>query len=342
MNAATTKPLSNIAGWVLVIVDALKKQGIDAAPLLEKAGISKEDLSSPNNRIPIKNVNLLWQEVITATDDDSFALNLPRRVKPQALHGLAYAATSSMNVRDLMARTARFSRVASTVAQIYFEEDEEHFILFVDTSKASEQPAKENLDAFMALISGNLRYLINDPLTIPVKLKLKRKAPNSTSTFERVYRCPIEFEADVNAIYYNKKVLELNNPYGNRSVAEQNDKVITDYLSSFDETTLSQKVQNILAHRLSSGVPSQDQVASEFNLSLRTFQRRLKKEGTTFKEIVDAVRFGLAKEYLNTGKYGVTEIGYLLGFNDSSYFTRAFKRWSGTPPSDYIKQNHPK
>jgi AraC-like DNA-binding protein len=78
-----------------------------------------------------------------------------------------------------------------------------------------------------------------------------------------------------------------------------------------------------------------DDVAANFNLSSRTLQRKLREEGSSFKEIVDKVRKELALQYLKDKNNQIKDVAYSLGYNESSAFVRAFKRWTGTTPSLY-------
>jgi AraC-like DNA-binding protein len=55
----------------------------------------------------------------------------------------------------------------------------------------------------------------------------------------------------------------------------------------------------------------------------------------TWRELVDRTRYELAVSYLERRRYSLAEITYMLGFNDSSSFSRAFKRWSGKAPGEY-------
>jgi AraC-like DNA-binding protein len=61
----------------------------------------------------------------------------------------------------------------------------------------------------------------------------------------------------------------------------------------------------------------------------------LSEHGTTFFDLVDALRESLAREYVQDPKLGLGEIAYLLGYSDLSAFGRSFKRWTGKTPGDY-------
>ena len=74
-------------------------------------------------------------------------------------------------------------------------------------------------------------------------------------------------------------------------------------------------------------------MARELGLSDRTLQRRVDDDGTTFRKLLLEARQELAREYLNRPDIGVAEVAYLLGFEDSNSFYRAFRRWEGTTPA---------
>ncbi len=74
-------------------------------------------------------------------------------------------------------------------------------------------------------------------------------------------------------------------------------------------------------------------------MSNRTLRRRLREEATSYREVLDEVRTGLACHYLEKEKRGIDEVASLLGFSDPSAFTKAFRRWTGRTPADFVRVN---
>jgi AraC-like DNA-binding protein len=70
-----------------------------------------------------------------------------------------------------------------------------------------------------------------------------------------------------------------------------------------------------------------------YALSVRTLSRRLADEGTTYAEVVDQLRRSLALQYMKDPGMSLSQIAWLLGYEGSTSFNHAFKRWTGRSPS---------
>jgi AraC-like DNA-binding protein len=94
----------------------------------------------------------------------------------------------------------------------------------------------------------------------------------------------------------------------------------------------SQEVEELLLEFLPSGRTAMGDVARELGIGRRTLQRRLASEGTSWQELLNGTRERLARYYVESTELSPTEVGFLLGFEDSGSLFRAFQRWTGTTP----------
>lgn len=83
--------------------------------------------------------------------------------------------------------------------------------------------------------------------------------------------------------------------------------------------------------------PDIDSLAEKLHMSTRTLRRRLKAEGSSYRQLLEEIRFELAREYLKETELPLDEISFLLGYTEPGTFSHAFRRWSGQPPSVYRK-----
>ena len=73
------------------------------------------------------------------------------------------------------------------------------------------------------------------------------------------------------------------------------------------------------------------------NIHVRTIQRRLDKEGVTYKKLIEDIVLEQTLELLKYSDLSITSIGSKMGYSDSSHFTRAFKRQMNMTPRQYRK-----
>ena len=102
--------------------------------------------------------------------------------------------------------------------------------------------------------------------------------------------------------------------------------------------SLASRVRELLSARIRQGEPEQAAIAQALAMSERTLQRRLQDEGVTFAVLLDDVRADLGRMYLADPKLAIFEVAFLLGYSEPSAFNRAFRRWTGTSPSDFRRQ----
>jgi len=79
-------------------------------------------------------------------------------------------------------------------------------------------------------------------------------------------------------------------------------------------------------------------VANQFGMSMRTFNRRFKTAtGSTPLEYLQKIRIGTAKDLLQESNLNIAEISAKVGFNDPGYFASLFKRRVSLAPREYRK-----
>jgi AraC-like DNA-binding protein len=76
------------------------------------------------------------------------------------------------------------------------------------------------------------------------------------------------------------------------------------------------------------------EIARMLGMSQRSLARRLSSEGLNFSELLDNLRADLADRYLAEESLSITQIAWLLGYQEVSALTHAFRRWTGTTPRE--------
>lgn len=81
-----------------------------------------------------------------------------------------------------------------------------------------------------------------------------------------------------------------------------------------------------------------EEIAETIQVNPTLLSRKFKEETKmNVIEYIHDLRIENAKLYLSKGNYSITEIAFMVGFNDANYFSRVFKKVTSLTPSQYIK-----
>jgi len=329
---------TTIGAAASLIGSTLRDYGISVEDVFRDAGLAHETVASPEVRYPFAKMQHMWRLAVERTGDPCFGLAVAEHIKPQAFHGLGFVWFSSDTLFDALARLVKYQRMISTVADITLEETEGSVRLNVEVRRSPVDIEYEAIDAAVGVFV-NLCRLATYKTFNPVRLSLKRPRPGCADRFEALFQSPVEFGAESNVLYLDPVLLREPLPGANSELARANDQVVIDYLGRFDRENLSMQVRSRLIELLPGGQPTQKDIASSLNLSVRNLQRRLRAEGISFKLLLDETRKDLATQYIRDSHRRIGEITYLLGFSEPSNFTRAFRRWTGASPNEFRQRN---
>ena len=154
--------------------------------------------------------------------------------------------------------------------------------------------------------------------------------------YRDIFGPSVRFNASEASLALPRNILEQPISSENIDILVANEPTLESLVRSIRQDNLSARLSLAILDRLPSGqILTQDEAASSQNMSLRTLQRRLEEEGLSFRVLVDQTRANRAESLLADDRYALSEIAYQCGFSEQASFSRAFKRWFGTTPSQY-------
>jgi AraC-like DNA-binding protein len=121
-------------------------------------------------------------------------------------------------------------------------------------------------------------------------------------------------------------------PYLNRLLVANCEEALSRRLTK--QGSFRVAVENAIVPLLPHGKVHAAEIARKLGLSQRTSARRLSSEGLSFSQVLEDLRSDLAKQYLSDQSLSVSRIAWLLGYQEVSAFTHAFKRWTGKTPRE--------
>jgi len=104
--------------------------------------------------------------------------------------------------------------------------------------------------------------------------------------------------------------------------------------------TFLEQIRCHIGNYLGQGDLTVEKVAKKMGMSERTLKRRLKNVGQSYRHILDDVRRIKALQLAQNPTQNVTSIAYGVGFSNTTILARAFRRWTGVTPTEYLRRIH--
>jgi AraC-like DNA-binding protein len=160
--------------------------------------------------------------------------------------------------------------------------------------------------------------------------------PRSTAPYRRALPARIEFNAEFTGMRFSSALLQQKIPGADR----HRFRLFEGQIAATGRNSLLNDVRRALRLQMIHGGAANDRVAQTLEMHRRTLHRRLRESGTTFRQVLDEVRYDTARHFLHTTDMPLMEITISLGYSDVTAFTRAFRRWSGVAPG-HLRDGRP-
>ncbi len=328
---------SGLSGWALAIARTLDSEGVPYEPIFMKLGMDLAFLMDGNNRYWQNSISQLWGIAVDETRDPYFGLRLSEHIRPSTFHIVGYAMSCSATLGTALLRFARYAKLISDSATIGLATGDDHWRLDFKFD-TGVQLLSQNIDAVVAGVLRFSRWIGGADL-VPVAVRFRHPLPEGAESqeYEKLFRCPVYFDQPEDSITFHAGDMDRGILSASEHVACVLDDMAARQLAELSGR-FSAQVRKCLADQFSLGQISKQRTASLMHMTERTLLRRLRDEGTTFRDVLDNLREELAYKYMRCPTTTLDEVSLKLGFSDASAFSRAFKRWTGNRPS-YVRQN---
>jgi len=308
----------------------LKELGVPVSAVLRRAGLAQDLFRQTRVLVTTDELFALWRAIGEISEDRAIGLKLGTETKTERFHPSGIAALSTENFGAAMNHMARYKQLTCPEEMLQDFDAKEwsirfHWLLTVDSEP---QVLTEYCFAWLQTIARHGSGTRTSPL------RVEFMQPRShVKAIERHFGCPVVMGASRNAIIF--RASDAQCPFVTRNaellemLAPQFDQELK---RSTQQNSFTELVRGAIQQKLTGHRPSIEDVARGLHMSARTLQRRLQESGSNYQRVLDEARHQMARYYLGNSVLELTEAAYLLGYEDSSSFVRAFRTWEGVPP----------
>lgn len=311
---------------------AAARAGVDLEDLAQRLGIDPALLSDPQARVPHALFLRAWEELPVLVGDDSFGLRAAEALGGVHFDVIDYICAQCPSLRAAIGRMLRYQRLHHDEVDLALEVEEGEARLSLRLRGMACAP-RHFAEYVVAVWVLRARALIGPTFTLR-RASFQHAPPADVEPHRRLFRAPVAFRAPASGLTFAAEFLDAPVRSADPALGvllEQHAAELLARLPSRD--TLVHRVKAHLLRALPGELPTIEATARALGASARTLQRALSAEGTTYQAVRDEVRRDLALSYLRDPQRTISEVAFLIGFNDVAAFTRAFRRWTGEVPS---------
>jgi len=316
------------------LVDAVERKGVERQSFLGSASLSPGCLDEADGRLELDEYEALIGLALDRTGDPALGLHMVDAASPANYSVTAHLVTGARTLREGVELLHRFYRLISDQPAWRLVEKDGTATLVCDEYPGNERVRRFRTESTLIGLYRMVRLFTQDAL--PSHVGFAYAPPPYRDEYARAFDGLERFRQRLTGIVLPRGLLDAAQPYHDpellAAVASQAEKRIARLSDSrsYAERVREHIIENTAEQRL-----DMHDVARALGVSPRTLRRRLKDEGVSYRDLVDAALQTLARRLLADERRAIKDIATTLGFADTPAFGRAFRRWAGTTPKQY-------
>lgn len=320
--------------YIRHIAALLKDSGADVGAWLRNAGLAEDALKSPTAALTLKELHQLVSEAMRLHKEPALGLLVGERLRANTHGVLGFAAMQAHTMREALHILQVFVGVRMDLIELEVVQREQECWLLVREPIPLGHIRLPVLEAVMLAIKHLVEFVGRDVCHV-IRVEFSTPEPTYSDFAQRCFHCDVRYNAGVAAVVMPLAAVDMelstSDPEALKSATLLCEKTLQERQGGH---SLQSRVRELLLNN-QGDFPSLEIAARLLGLTSRTLHRRLVDEGTSYSELLDAVRHQLALEFLRSQRVGLKEIAFRLGYCDMANFRRAFKRWEGCAPSQF-------
>jgi AraC-like DNA-binding protein len=341
--------------YVRTLLRVAEEQGYDLAQMLDRLGLPRQLLSDADveQLVPAGWYSASYTYIMSMLQDESLGLSMKQPNPAGSFRMMSLYLIHCDNLEQAMLRAVEFQSFcrslvgAPPLTHKPLQDIGNNRVLHV--FPGSEEFAAQGTEMAWYSIAHTLAvwrrfcsWLIGANIEL-YEVHMELPAPENADSLERIFECPIRFGQPHNGFIFDAHHLQARLLHDEESLRRFLRSAPYHLLANTevdsDDGVLAQ-MRRVVGPDLSREFPSIVEMAEHMHVSVRTLRRRLKDEGTSYREFKDQTRRDAAQQLLSRPELKINAIAVMLGFDEPSAFHRSFKKWTGGTPGEYRHKLH--
>ena len=271
-------------------------------------------------------------ETVAREVDPHIGLEMGENLTAQDMGVVGHAISAAPDIGTMLRLMVTYLSVFSQSNIMRLDIGEKRAALTYKATILSPEQIRQDAECSLAYFVSLIRRLSGSEIK-PQLVEFVHSRPKSVVRHQQVFGCEVVFNRKSNLLHLDKEVLGLPVLSSDPGLLTALCFYLDDKIKVRSESEdFIAKIRHLISSSLVNGVPDQKRIADQLGMSARTLQRRLHDKQVVFADLVDDIRYTVAQDYVAHSEFSLTDVSMMLGYNELSSFSRAFKRWSGVSP----------
>lgn len=312
------------ARFTQAILEAAQRHGVQVPDALRAA-------LTQGARVPMAQQDSLWALFAQSTADPLAALAVGTDLQAGHLDVVGMLLLSCDTLGEAMEVLTEYAPIIGDNAR--FEVDAGSDTILLRYLPEYTVCVEQRVEAALGCVVCLARWMTNG--RFQAQAVCFQHAPRAdAAAYAALLGCPVRFNQPANGVAFAPAELGLSLIQAGRELHAHLRGLADDMLASLARDSVSERVQQLIRQHPRWG---KERIGDELGMSGRHLNRKLAAEGISFKGLREALLHDLATQALRLGQ-GPAQVGERLGFSDENAFARAFRRWSGKTPAQFVLQ----
>lgn len=316
--------------YIKALLRCMQAQQVTPMDVLAGLPVSEQAIDNATGRMSAEAAHIIWQRCLQLTGDAALGLKLASDMKAGTFRMLGLAAMHADTLYASLNVLLRYHRLISEVGSFSVHQLSPSTTAIIYTILPLPfQLLPQQVEAIVGSIYLQACQLLDRRVQLQ-QLRFSHAAQADMAAYVDVFGIQPEFSAQEHALYFSHHDLQSRLPHADSelfqlhcNMAEQQLKLLPD-----NAFTSSVATQWLSSSMLQGQLASIQQLARHSGMSVRTLQRTLKQEGTTWTAVVDQARCNTLQQLLRQG-LTLDVAAQRMGYHDASSLSRAALRWFG-------------
>ncbi len=320
-----------------IVARELRLQERDLPKLLRSTGLSRDILlAGDETRLTGQQQLQILANARHMSGDTELGLRIGRQLQPSTHGPIGYLALSSPDLHTALKALQDFlpGRIAFLRLELDLGQD---YLRCTPHLELAAQPEVRRmlLECFALSVQAVVEVVLGRTLT-EGQFVFDYPPPSYHTVYRDYLHAPITFSSTDSEILLPAKLASVPNIVGDSEAYAMAQALCRKLIEKMHHSSLNMtdRVRYLLLFKPLGSVTEED-IACDLFVSKRTLARRLKREGTGYRQIREDLLAEMAATHLRESNLSVEAIAALLGYHDSPNFRRAFRRWFHTTPSAF-------